>query len=237
MPVLHPVKSIRLLGRAVLAALVMTGPVFAADLVIQGERAAPIYDWTGLYVGSHLGYGWGRSSWMEEPDGISDSFSLAKPLDAFQNTGSFFAGVKTGYDYMFANRLIVGAVIDVSAPSFPNRDGISIGGISLFTSPSLGPQTYSETMLIFGTARGRIGYALGDWLLYATGGYAWTYNQSVVNQLGSGPTRLAVLVALWLGGRRRRRVSGSAALDRESRISVYTLWPHRRVFPERRAGI
>jgi high affinity Mn2+ porin len=121
------------------------------------------------------------------PDAISDSFSLAKPFDAFQNTGSYFAGLQAGYDYMLPNRLLVGVVVDASAPSFPNRDGISIGGSSLFTSPSLGAQTYSETMLIFGTARGRVGYAPGDWLLYATAGYAWTYNQAVVNQLGSGP--------------------------------------------------
>jgi high affinity Mn2+ porin len=180
-------KAILLIGCAMLVALVMTEAV-AADLVLKTERPPPIYDWTGLYVGSHLGYGWGRSNWTQERDGISDSFSLAKPLDAFQNTGSFFAGVKGGYDYMFANRLVAGAVVDLSAPSFPNQDGISIGGMSLFTSPSLGPQTYSETMLIFGTARGRIGYALGNSLLYATGGYAWTYNQSVVNQLGSGLT-------------------------------------------------
>ena len=188
MRVLRLMKAILSFGCAVCVALVMTESVFAADLVLKTKRAPPIYDWTGLYVGSHLGYGWGRSNWTEQPDGISDSVSLAKPFDAFQNTGSFFAGVKAGYDYMFANRFVAGAVVDVSAPSFPNHDGISIGGMSLFTSPSLGPQTYSETMLIFGTARGRIGYALGNWLLYATCGYAWTYNQSAVNQLGSGPT-------------------------------------------------
>jgi high affinity Mn2+ porin len=188
MPVLHLVKSIRLLGHAALVAVVVTEPVCAADLVLKAERTLPIYDWTGLYVGGHLGYGWGRSNWIEMPDAISDSFSLAKPFDAFQNTGSFFAGLQAGYDYMLPNRLLIGVVADVSASSFPNHDGISIGGMSLFTSPSLGPQTYGETMKIFGTARGRIGYAPGNWLLYATGGYAWTYNQSVVNQLGSGPT-------------------------------------------------
>jgi high affinity Mn2+ porin len=161
-------------------------PVKARPQISYGVPSA--YDWSGFYVGGHLGYGWGRSNWTEMPDVISDSFNLAKPLDAFQDTGSFFAGLQAGYDYMLPNRLLVGVVADVSAPSFRNHDGISIGGSSLFTSPSLGTQTYSETMLIFGTARGRVGYAPGGWLLYATGGYAWTYNQSVVNQLGSGPT-------------------------------------------------
>jgi high affinity Mn2+ porin len=119
---------------------------------------------------------------------ISGSFSLYQSFDAFQNTGSFFGGLQAGYDYMFQGRLLVGGIVDVSAPSFPNHDGISIGGTSAFISPSLGAETYSETIKIFGTVRGRIGYAPGNWLFYGTGGYAWTYNQSMVNQLGSGPT-------------------------------------------------
>ena len=88
-------------------------------------EVSPAYDWSGFYAGGHLGYGWGRSNWTEMPDAISDSFSLAKPLDAFQNTGSYFAGLQAGYDYMLPNRLLVGVVV-ASAPSFPNLDGISI---------------------------------------------------------------------------------------------------------------
>ena len=60
--------------------------------------------------------------------------------------------------------------------------------MSAFISSSLGAETYSETMKIFGTVRGRVGYAPGNWLFYATGGYAWTYNQAIVDQIGSGPT-------------------------------------------------
>jgi high affinity Mn2+ porin len=159
------------------------------------RQAAPVsyglpsaYDWSGFYVGAHLGYAWGRSNWSEAPDFISDSFSLAKPIDAFQNTGSFFAGLQAGYDHMLPNRVVLGVIVDASAPSFRDQDRISIGGMSLFTSASLGPQTFSETVLTFGTVRGRVGYAPGNWLFYATGGYAWTFNQSTVNQLGSGPT-------------------------------------------------
>jgi high affinity Mn2+ porin len=102
---------------------------------------------------------------------------------------------------MLPNRLVVGVTIDASAPSFRNQDGISIGGTSLFTSPSLGPRTFSETMLTFGTVRGRFGYAPGDWFFYANGGYAWTFNQSTVNQLGSGPTDSPLLWRFgWVAG-------------------------------------
>ena len=152
-------------------------------------------------MGAHLGYAWGRSNWSEAPDFIFDLFSLSKPIDAFQNTGSFFAGLQAGYDYMFANRLVFGVIVDASAPSFKNQDGISIGGMSLFTSPSLGPQTFSETMLMSGTVRGRFGYAPGNWLFYGTGGYAWTRNQSSVSQLGSDPTDSPLLYRFgWAAG-------------------------------------
>jgi high affinity Mn2+ porin len=181
-----------LLVGAVLILLNLNKWAIAADLSTTMPLKAPsiygAFDWSGLYVGGHLGYGWGRSNWTEAPDGISDAFNLGKSFDAFAGTGSYFAGVQVGYDYMLPNRFVVGVKVDASFPSFPNLDGISIGGMSLFTSPSLGPQTYGETMVALGTARGRIGYAPGNWLLYATGGYAWTYNQAVVNQLGSGPT-------------------------------------------------
>jgi opacity protein-like surface antigen len=75
------------------------------------------YDWSGFYVGGHLGQAWGRSNWLEAPDMISGSFSLYEPFDAFQTTGSIFAGLQAGYDYVLPNRLVVGAVTEVSAPS------------------------------------------------------------------------------------------------------------------------
>jgi high affinity Mn2+ porin len=179
-----------------LTALALERPAAATDradgLVLKAPANTPDIDWTGFYVGAHLGYGWGRSNWSQAPDFISGSFSLSKPIDAFQNTGSFFAGLQAGYDYMLPNRLVFGVILDASAPSFQNQDGISIGGLSFFSSPSLGPQTFGETMLMFGTVRARVGYAPGDWLFYATGGYAWTRNQSVVTQLGSGPTTRAL---------------------------------------------
>jgi len=41
-------------------------------------------------------------------------------------------------------------------------------------------------MLYFGSLRGRVGYAPGNWLIYATGGFAWTYDQLMLTQLASG---------------------------------------------------
>jgi len=160
---------------------------------------APYYDWTGFYAGGHLGYAWGSSNWTAP--GASGSLDLAQPIDTFDEAGSFFAGLQAGYNYMLPNRIVVGAEADASFPAFPNLAGISIGGISNFTSPTLGPVSYSETVLSSGTVRGRIGYAPGNWLFYATGGFAWTYDQLSLTQLASGATEAPFLWRLgWAAG-------------------------------------
>jgi len=177
-----------------------------ADEGIMATKALPLssaspsaYDWTGVYVGGHLGYAWGSSDWTTA--GVSGSHSLSQAVNTFDESGSFFAGVQAGYNYMLANRLLVGAEADASFPSFVSLAGISIGGTSTFTSPVFGQETYSETVLSSGTVRGRVGYAPGNWLLYATGGFAWTYDQLTLTQLSTGATASPFLWRLgWAAG-------------------------------------
>jgi high affinity Mn2+ porin len=178
----------------------IAGKVAAADLPVKAPPQLPAYDWTGFYAGGHLGYAWGSSNWTTAP-GISGSLNLAQPVDMFAETGSFFDGLQVGYNYMLPNRLVIGAEADASFPSFQNLAGISIGGISTFRSPTLGPETYSETVLSSGTVRGRIGYAPGNWLFYATGGFAWSYDQLTLTQLATGTTDMPFLWRLgWAAG-------------------------------------
>ena len=67
------------------------------------------------------------------------------------------------------NRLVLGAEVDASFPAFPNLAGYSIGGTSKLSSPTLGAETYSETVLSSGTVRARIGYAPGKLALLCHG--------------------------------------------------------------------
>lgn len=150
------------------------------------------YDWSGFYFGGHAGYAWGRSDYTSPP-GISGSLNLQQPLDTFDEAGSFFGGFQAGYNYLLPNRLLLGAEADASFPTFQNLSGISIGGTSTFTSPTLGPERYSETVLSSGTARVRLGYAPGNWLLYATGGFAWTQDQLSLTQLSTGASESTTL--------------------------------------------
>jgi high affinity Mn2+ porin len=166
----------------------------------------PAYNWNGFYVGGHFGVAWGSSDWSAGPS-ISSSTNLFQTIDTFDEGGSFFAGLQGGYNYMLPNRILLGAEVDASFPAWPtlpsgvNPFGVSIGGTSTFNSPSLGAVSLAETVLSSGTVRGRIGYAPGNWLFYATSGFAWTYNQQSLTQVSTGNSETPFLWRLgWAAG-------------------------------------
>ena len=207
-------QRFRIIGRAAIATLARvtwTAAFLAAAPAMAAEVSMPVkaswlppvvqpYDWTGLYVGAHLGYSGGRSNWSAPPD-LASSLDLYQSSDIFNGAGGYFGGLQIGYDYMLANRVVLGLQLDASFPGFPNRDGISIGGMSIFSTPDIGLASYRENVLHFGTLRGRVGYAPDNWLFYATGGFAWTYDQLTLTQLADGTTDAPFLWRLgWVAG-------------------------------------
>jgi high affinity Mn2+ porin len=184
----------------------------AADISVANAMPlkAPLvpqsYDWSGFYVGGHLGLSTGTSDWTANPTqaglpATSGSLNVFMPPDIFFESGSFFAGVQTGYNYMLSNRVVIGVEADASFPAFPNVDGFSTSGSTSFNSPVIGPASLSETVLSFGTVRGRIGYAPGNWLFYTTGGFAWTYDRQTLTQVPSGSSETPLLWRFgWVAG-------------------------------------
>jgi high affinity Mn2+ porin len=177
-----------------------------AEAQDASHSGAPSYDWTGFYLGGHLGLAWGNSSWTGGP-GITGTTSLYQGMNSFDEGGSWFGGLQGGYNYELPDHLLLGAEADVSFPSWPtlpsgsNPFGVSIGGSSTFTSPTLGTSSFAETTLTSGTVRGRVGYALGNWLFYATGGFAWTYNQQSLSQISTGSSETPFVWRLgWAAG-------------------------------------
>ncbi len=170
-------------GTALAALLDGSQRVAAADLKPPILAAAP-YDWTGAYLGGHVGEAFANSS-FRTPD-AAGSVALRQTLNTFDEAGSFFGGFTAGYNLMLKNRVVLGIEADTSFGPYPNLNGFGIGGERQFNSPALGSQTYSDDLLASGTIRGRIGYAptgpLGDALFYATGGFAWTRDQLGVVQ-------------------------------------------------------
>ena len=145
--------------------------------------AAKPYDWGGLYIGGHFGAAWGRSDWSAAGGlPLSGSFDLAHGYNAFKGTGSYFAGLQAGYNAMLPNHILLGVEADIS---FPN----TIEGSQTFSSVSTGTASFAEQAQFFGTLRGRLGYAPGNWLIYATGGFAWSYDEFTRTQLAGTPRR------------------------------------------------
>ena len=152
----------------------------ASDLPLPTKAPPPetSYDWTGFYAGAHLGYAGGSSNWSAPPFG--GSLDFYNTYDMFKGTGSYFAGLQAGYNYLLPSRLILGIEADIS---FPN----TFGGTAIVSSAATGLASYAEQVEMSGTVRGRIGYAPGNWLFYATGGLAWSYDQFTRNQLAGMP--------------------------------------------------
>jgi len=179
----------RLISGGLTVAALSCVRAIAADGIIPlpvTASAAPYYDWTGFYVGGHLGYATGYSKWSATEAGavvpsLAGSLDLFRAFDAFKGTGSYFIGLQAGYSYMFPSRLLIGVEADVSFPSL-------IGGTpQVISSDAIGQASYAETVQFSGSVRGRIGYAPSHWLFYATGGLAWTYNQFTRMQLAGSP--------------------------------------------------
>jgi high affinity Mn2+ porin len=174
-------------------AILLTGGATAADLAPKApaplQPAEPAaYDWTGLYFGGHTGYAWGNSNWTASSGGsVIDhgSLDLAQSYDASNQGGSWFNGLQIGYNRMLENRVVIGAEADLSVSSFANYLGNRIGN----TIPVLqGAESYGDNVFLSGTARGRIGYAPGNWLFYVTGGLAWTSEQFTLTNTNTNAT-------------------------------------------------
>jgi high affinity Mn2+ porin len=136
--------------------------------------STPASDWTGFYVGAHAGVASGYSAWSAtQPGGapnLAGSLDFFRAFDVFDGSGSHFGGLTAGYNYMLPSRIVIGVEADVSFAS-------TLGASQSFTSPVVGAATYGDTVELFGTVRGRLGYDVNHWLYYATGGLAWTYDQ------------------------------------------------------------
>ena len=123
--------------------------------------AAPVYNWSGFYIGAHGGYAWGRND--------SDSFFASGALSSSttRETDGWFAGGQIGANWQFHPNWLVGVEADLS--------GANIKG-TLTNCTVTGCSTADSTNDWFGTLRGRLGVVFGPVLVYGTGGGAWMDN-------------------------------------------------------------
>ena len=137
---------------------------------------APVYNWTGFYLGGTLGGAWGSSdpatSTVFSPPGYFAATSVpavnAAGLQHVSPNG-FTGGIEAGYNWQAGN-WVWGIETDFQAFD------LSGSATSTGAYPCCAPATFAvaskvSTSWLF-TARPRLGFASNNWLFYATGGVA-----------------------------------------------------------------
>jgi high affinity Mn2+ porin len=150
-----------LLACAGLYVLGFDNSALAADLPLKAPALKAVYDWTGFYIGGHVGYGAGSLGPGTNP--IPEQGSPFPP-----SLTGLIGGYQAGYNKQFPNHIVLGVEADASFGSPPD-------------APRLAPAPFNATLDYIGTVRGRIGYAFGPWMPYVTGGFAWGHSHVNLN--------------------------------------------------------
>jgi outer membrane immunogenic protein len=153
--------------KIVIALLTLAASASVASAADMPVRMPPPmyggYSWSGFYVGVNAGGGWSNAN---------TDFSFPG-FPSFANVDNHMAGViaggQAGYNWQ-SGSWVFGVEADFQYSGM--KGGISApcpAGVCAGLAAS-----FDHSIPWFGTARGRIGYASAGWLLYATGGYAYS---------------------------------------------------------------
>lgn len=131
-------------------------PSVAADMpagapVMKAAVAAPMFNWSGWYVGAHAGGLWSEKEWRFVPD---------PSVGGSPDPDGFLGGFQTGFNFQ-SGAWVFGVEGDVSWSDASGRGG--------------GPSVFIHSKIdLLATLTARIGYV--PWeraLVYAKGGVAW----------------------------------------------------------------
>lgn len=158
---------------------------FAADLAARPYTKAPAivattYNWTGFYIGGHIGGAWTneRALYLGTTgiplDPVGTDYSVKR--------SGFLGGVQAGYNVQMQN-IVLGVTGDFS---WTNASVDNATTAAFF--PIITVHTQSKTNW-YGTFAGRVGYAANNVLFYAKGGVAFTEEEYGGNAVltGVGP--------------------------------------------------
>ena len=175
-----------LIASAAFASLLVATSASAADLPVytKAPAVAVVYDWTGYYIGTNIGYSFGRGSTDGNVTG-TQNVSTARgatpltsvttalptlPLSGRADVNGFIGGGQLGYNWQRGTWLF-GLESDIQ---FSNERGSS--DVCTVAGCPVGSTVFTRDYKLdwFGTVRGRVGFLPAERiLLYATGGLAY----------------------------------------------------------------
>ncbi|KRE00670.1 hypothetical protein ASE61_19565 [Bosea sp. Root670] len=148
---------------ATMLAACLTASAFAADLPSRAPAIvyAPVFTWTGLYVGLNAGVGWSDSGGVIVTGPTSAS---SGSLGGGGGDGQFVGGGQIGYNWQ-SGAVVYGIETDIQ---YVDTGGdVAWGPYTWWAGRGGGDGAY------FGTVRVRLGYAIDRTLIYMTGGLAY----------------------------------------------------------------
>lgn len=162
---------------------VPVAPAPAAPPETVEPLSPPLFErprWTGFYIGGHIGGGDQKAQTRIDGYGPRDSVAtsiragnVASELSPSGQQATY--GGQIGFNYQIGS-FVLGAETDFAA--------MHLGGRERSTVNPFGVQVTTEArneLFTIGTVRARAGVAFGDFLVFATGGYAYGH----VGQSGS----------------------------------------------------
>jgi outer membrane immunogenic protein len=165
---------------AAAATLLLTGAASAADLAARPYTKAPppvvaVYNWTGFYVGGHVGGTWTNQEWVRAPDAVTAGFADLAVGEGFghRETG-FIGGGHVGYNWQASN-FVFGLEGSIS--------GLTTEGTLANTVFGAADDVFSWRTDFMATVVGRAGVAFNNNLLYVKGGWAGVNNRLSVSDV------------------------------------------------------
>jgi outer membrane immunogenic protein len=166
---------------ASVGAIALTGSAaLAADLPSRAPPPvylppAPIFTWTGIYVGGQIGYAWtsGNNNFTGFDPFFAGGTFLTTSLGG--TPSGVIGGAHVGYNYQI-NQWVLGIEGSV--------DGTSLSNTAVAAFPDGTTLSAHSTADIQGSIRGRLGVAWDRALIYGTGGVAFggfNTNVSIAN--------------------------------------------------------
>jgi outer membrane immunogenic protein len=173
--------NILLSAAAVAAVVAAAGGISSASAADVSPGKTSLYD--GFYIGVTGGYGTGNADVNAKlrADHRDSSSALVSEDGKSDLQGGMIGGL-VGYDYNLGNGFVIGALGDLSWSGLnadvdvdPARAGVSGSDYSFDTSVDW-----------LATVRGRVGFEMGNALIYGTGGLAFGGVDSELKVSGGG---------------------------------------------------
>ena len=158
--------------KSIAPSLVITALASVGTISLLNSTATAATNWGGYYIGGFTGFGNSDSDWS----GVDDSeTSPTVNVSAGLEDDGLVVGGFAGYNFV-STVWVYG--VEVDAAHFQTYKHVYLDG-------SEGLDLTSTTDAI-GTVRARLGYAMGDHLIFVSAGWAWVDASHTWNDGGEG---------------------------------------------------